>query len=81
MITLMIFSNLAVWWRRLLVKLGWHPRGTPVWGDGIPTIKGVCPCCGALILDGWHHEGPDGLTCLRCFNAKKQEETGKKERT
>jgi len=54
------------WWRRFLQKLGFHPKGLPVWGEGPPTILGVCANCGAVVLQGWHRETPSGLLCQRC---------------
>jgi hypothetical protein len=58
--------SLRVWWRRLLQKLRFTPKGQPVWGQGSPTIQGICSHCGAVVLKGWHRETPEGLLCLRC---------------
>jgi hypothetical protein len=69
----MLFKHLSQWWQRLRRKIGWFKKGTPVWGDEPPTIMGVCPCCGAVILEGWHQEGPEGLICLRCANSPRKE--------
>jgi hypothetical protein len=62
----MVFRPYPKWWQRLLRKLGWRPRGTPVWGDAAPTILGVCSHCGAVVLEGWHRQTPGGLLCQRC---------------
>jgi hypothetical protein len=60
------------WWRsaweRLLREIGWRPRGLPAWGEGPPTILGVCSNCGAVVLEGWHQETAQGLICQRCAN-------------
>jgi hypothetical protein len=62
----MELSPLRAWWRRLLEKLGLSSRGLPVWGEGSPTILGICSHCGAVVLEGWHRETPEGLLCQRC---------------
>ena len=62
----MEFSSPRVWWRRLWQKLGLGPKGQPVWGQGSPTILGICSHCGAVVLQGWHRETPEGLLCQRC---------------
>lgn len=62
----MALPFLRVWWRRLLQKLGLGPGGQPVWGQGSPTILGICSHCGAVVLQGWHLETPEGLLCQRC---------------
>ena len=62
----MELPSLRVWWRRLLQKLGLGPKGQPVWGQGSPTILGICSHCGAVVLKGWHRETPEGLLCQRC---------------
>jgi hypothetical protein len=54
------------WWPRLLQKLGWRAKGLPTWGEGPPTILGICWRCGAVVLKGWHRATPDGLLCQRC---------------
>jgi hypothetical protein len=69
----MPLKYLAALWQRLRQKLGWLKRGTPVWGDQSPTILGVCPVCGAIIMEGWHQEGPEGMICQRCANARQKE--------
>ena len=58
--------SLRTRWQRLLRKLGWRAPGLPTWGEGSPTIMGVCASCGAVVLKGWHREIPDGLLCRRC---------------
>ena len=58
--------SLRVWWRRLLQKFGLGSEGQPVWGQGSPTILGICEHCGAVVLKGWHRETPEGLLCQRC---------------
>jgi len=62
----MEFSSPRVWWRRLRQKLGLGSKGQPVWGQEPPTILGICLHCGAVVLQGWHHETPEGLLCQRC---------------
>ena len=54
----------------MLQKLGFHPKGLPVWGEGPPTILGVCANCGAVVLQGWHRETPSGLLCQRCASKR-----------
>jgi hypothetical protein len=54
------------WWRRLLQKWLTPRKGSPTWGDKPPTILGICSRCGAVILEGWHRETPEGLLCQRC---------------
>jgi hypothetical protein len=58
--------SLRARWRRLLRKVGRRAPGLPTWGEGSPTILGVCTSCGAVVLKGWHREGPGGLLCRRC---------------
>ena len=62
----MEFPSPRVWWRRLRQKLGLGPKGQPVWGQESPTILGICSHCGAVVLQGWHRETPEGLLCQRC---------------
>jgi hypothetical protein len=62
----MEFTLLRGWWQRALQKLGWGSKGLPVWGQGSPTILGICSRCGAVVLEGWHRETPAGLLCQRC---------------
>jgi hypothetical protein len=62
----MEFSSPRVWWRRLLQRLGLTSGGQPVWGQGSPTILGICSQCGAVVLQGWHRQTPEGLLCQRC---------------
>jgi len=62
----MAFDYLRGWWRRLLRRLGWRFKGLPTWGEGPPTILGVCANCGAVVLKDWHREIPGGLLCQRC---------------
>ncbi len=57
---------LRIWWFRLLQRVGLRSRGRPAWGEGAPTILGVCSACGAVVLQGWHQETPEGLLCRRC---------------
>jgi hypothetical protein len=59
-------ASLEAWWQRFLQKLGLGPKGQAVWGQGSPTILGICSHCGAVVLKGWHRETPEGLLCLRC---------------
>jgi hypothetical protein len=61
-------SSGCSWWQRLLRKFGWRTRGLPAWGEGPPTILGVCARCGAVVLEGWHRETDEGLICQRCAN-------------
>ncbi|MDP3182625.1 MAG: hypothetical protein Q8M54_07380 [Desulfobaccales bacterium] len=58
------------WWRRLFLRWPWRRRGLPTWGAGPPTILGVCLECGAVVLDGWHRQVPEGLLCQRCAGKK-----------
>jgi hypothetical protein len=58
------------WWQRLLQKVGWRRKGIPTWGEGEPTILGICLKCGAIVLQGWHQEVPGGLLCRRCAEGK-----------
>jgi hypothetical protein len=62
----MEFTLIRGWWQRALKKLGWGAKGLPVWGQGSPTILGICSRCGAVVLEGWHRETPAGLLCQRC---------------
>ncbi len=57
---------LRIWWQRALRKLGFGPKGLPVWGSESPTILGICSHCGAVVLEGWHRKTPAGLLCQRC---------------
>jgi hypothetical protein len=54
------------WWRRLLNHWPWRRRGLPVWGEGSPKVLGVCKKCGAMVMEGWHHQLEDGYLCRRC---------------
>ena len=62
----MEFTLLRGWWQRAMKKLGWGSTGLPVWGKGSPTVLGICACCGAVVLEGWHRQTPEGLLCQRC---------------
>jgi hypothetical protein len=62
----MEFTLLRGWWQRLLEKFGLGSKGQPAWGQGSPTILGICSHCGAVVLKGWHREAPEGLLCQRC---------------
>jgi hypothetical protein len=62
----MVGALIQSWWQRLRQKLGLGPKEYPVWGQGSPTILGVCCRCGAVVLKGWHRETPQGLLCQRC---------------
>ena len=53
-------------WRQLRQKVPWGGQGQPTWGETPPTILGVCQRCGAVVLEGWHREGENGLLCQRC---------------
>ena len=59
-------SSGCSWWQRLLRKFGWGTKGRLAWGEGPPTILGVCALCGAVVLEGWHRETAEGLICQRC---------------
>jgi hypothetical protein len=62
----MMKEQLRAWWRRLVNKLPWRKKGLPVWGEGSPKPLGVCRECGAMVMEGWHHQVEDGFLCRRC---------------
>jgi len=60
------------WWRRLRRLWPWGRKSQPVWGEGPPTILGVCKKCGAMVLEGWHQEVEGGYLCQRCAAHKEK---------
>jgi hypothetical protein len=63
------FGLLRGWWPRARHKLGWGSKGLRFLGQKSPTILDIFSQ-GAVILEGWHRETPEGLLGQRCAHKK-----------